>query len=79
MSKKKEPTVIEKEEPIVSDWVVSETKPGYRTRTVKFKNYTLIINRPILDPAEQKRREERAARELALALRDYELRKEGKL
>lgn len=40
-----------------SEWV-TDIHPGYRTRTIKVGNATIEINRPILSPEEQARREE---------------------
>lgn len=62
-------------------WTISETKPGYATKTMKYENCTIIVNRPILSPEEQKKREEEVSLGLAMVLRDYVLRKEreGKL
>lgn len=62
----------------MNDWKVSETKPGYRTKTLLHGNCTIIINRPILDPAEQKKREEQVSMGIAMGLRDYLIRKENR-
>lgn len=35
----------------------TDINPGYRTKTIKIGNATVEINRPILDAAEQARRE----------------------
>lgn len=59
-------------------WTVSETKPGYRTKTLQYGSCTIIINRPILEPEEQKRREQQVCRGVELGLRDYFKRKEIK-
>ena len=40
-----------------SEWR-TDVHEGYRTRTVKIGNCTVEINRPILTPEEQKRRED---------------------
>lgn len=40
-----------------SDWV-TDIHPGYRTKTIQVGNATIEINRPILSPEEQARREE---------------------
>ena len=40
-----------------SDWVTGINE-GYRTKTIKVGNCTIEINRPILTPDEQRRREE---------------------
>lgn len=37
----------------------TDVHEGYRTRTVKVGNCTVEVNRPILTPEEQKRREDR--------------------
>lgn len=62
----------------MNDWKVSETKPGYRTKTLQHGNCTIIINRPILDPAEQKRREDQVCKGVERGLRDHLIRKEIK-
>ena len=40
-----------------SEWV-TDIHPGYRTKVIKINNATIEINRPILAPEEQARREE---------------------
>ena len=69
--------MIYDEEAKRNGWTISETKPGYATKTLKFENCTVIVNRPILNLAEQKKREEEVSAGLAMVLRDYVLRKEG--
>ena len=73
--------MIYDEEARKNGWTISETKPGYATKTLKFENCTVIVNRPILTPAEQKKREEEVALGIAMVYRDYIARKEreGKL
>ena len=73
--------MIYDEEAKKNGWTISETKPGYATKILKFENCTVIVNRPILSPEEQKKREEEVGNGLAMVLRDYKLRKEreGKL
>ena len=73
--------MIYDEEARRNGWTVSETKPGYATKTMQYKNCTIIVNRPILSQEEQKKREDEVSEGLALVLRDYVLRKkrEGKL
>ena len=73
--------MIYDEEARRNGWIVSETKPGYATKTMQYKNCTIIVNRPILSPEEQKKREDEVSEGLALVLRDYVSRKkrEGKL
>ena len=41
-----------------SEWV-TDIHPGYRTKFIKVNNATIEINRPILTPEEQGRREAR--------------------
>lgn len=55
----------------MSEWTTSESSPGYRTKTVQFGNCTIIIERPILTPAEQVKREAQVKSTLERALRDY--------
>lgn len=42
---------------MTSEWN-TDVHDGYITKTVKFGNCTIEINRPILTPEEQKRRED---------------------
>ena len=46
-----------------SEWV-TDIHPGYRTKTIKVGNATIEINRPILSPEEQARREEKVKQAL---------------
>lgn len=41
---------------MTSEWMTN-LHEGYRTKTIKVGNCTIEINRPILTPEEQKRRE----------------------
>lgn len=70
--------MILNEEALKNGWVVSETDPGYLTKTLKYKNCTIIINRPILKLDEQKKQEQQVCKGVELGLRDYLLRKEIK-
>ena len=47
-----------------SEWVTG-IHPGYRTKTIRVGNATIEINRPILTPEEQTRREEQVKQALA--------------
>lgn len=62
----------------MSDWKASETKPGYRTKTIQYGSCTIIINRPILEAEEQKRREQQVRKGVERGLRDYLIRKENR-
>ena len=42
---------------MTSEWR-TDVHEGYRTKTIKVGNCTVEINRPILTPEEQKRRED---------------------
>lgn len=42
----------------MEDVWVTNVHPGYRTKVLKVGNCTIEINRPILTPDEQKRRED---------------------
>ncbi len=42
---------------MTSEWTTN-VHEGYRTKVLKVGNCTIEINRPILTPAEQKRRED---------------------
>ena len=61
-------------------WVISETRPEYARKTFVFKinncTVTATVNRPILSPTEQKKREEQVATDLSYVLRNYVARKE---
>jgi hypothetical protein len=63
--------MIDNEETRKNEWTPSETAPGYLTKTIQRGNFTIIINRPILSPAEQAKREAQVVRDLELALRNY--------
>ena len=67
--------MIENEESRKNGWIQSETKPGYLTKTLKHNNCTIIINRPILSPEEQKKREAQVIKEAEYALSNYAFRK----
>ena len=67
--------MILNEDALKNGWVVSEEDPGYLTKTLQHGNCTIIINRPILDPAEQKKREQQLCRDLERGLQDYYARK----
>ena len=43
---------------MTSEWT-TDVHEGYRTKVLKVGNCTVEINRPILTPEEQKRREDR--------------------
>jgi hypothetical protein len=43
---------------MTSEWTTN-VHEGYRTKTIRVGNCTVEINRPILTPEEQKRREDR--------------------
>lgn len=43
---------------MTSEWR-TDVHAGYRTKVIKVDNCTIEINRPILTPEEQKRREDR--------------------
>jgi hypothetical protein len=43
---------------MTSEWTTN-VHEGYRTRVLKIGNCTVELNRPILTPEEQKRREDR--------------------
>ena len=55
----------------MSDWVPSESCPGYREKTVQRGAATIIIRRPILDQVEQAKREKQATIALEAAMRSY--------
>ena len=43
----------------------TQTKPGYKSKTIKGEGFTVIIHRPELKPEEYKRRENEVMRALA--------------
>lgn len=49
---------------MASEWR-TDVHEGYRTKVIKVGNATVEINRPILTPEEQKRREARVIEALA--------------
>lgn len=53
------------------EWVTG-VHEGYRTKTVKVGNCTIEINRPILTPDEQRRREEAVKQAMMSFLRKGE-------
>lgn len=61
----------------MSEWTLSPTCPGYREKTIQRGAVTITIRRPILDPAEQAKREKHAQDVLGSVLRDYIRRKEA--
>ena len=46
-----------------AEWT-TDVHPGYRTKVVRVGNCTVEINRPLLDAAEQARREEQVKQAL---------------
>lgn len=68
--------MIDNEEARRDGWTPSETKPGYLTKTLKYKNCTIVVNRPIFTPEEQKKQEQQVCRNLERALQGYYARKE---
>lgn len=46
-----------------SEWK-TDIRPGYRTKVVRVGNCTVEINRPLLDAAEQAKREEQVRQAL---------------
>ena len=67
--------MIENEESRKNGWTQSETKPGYLAKTLKYNNCTITINRPLLTPDEQKKREAQVAQKMEYALSNYAFRK----
>lgn len=54
----------------MSDWTISQTRPGYREKTIQRGAATIVIYRPILDNAEQAKREKRTREALESVMRD---------
>ena len=51
-------------------WITSQTRPGYREKTIQSGAATIIIYRPDVDQAERARRENRARTTLESAMRE---------
>ena len=62
----------------MSDWTPSQTCPGYREKTIQRGATTIVIRRPILDAAEQAKREKHVQDALGCVMRDYIKRKNRK-
>jgi hypothetical protein len=59
----------------MEEWKLSETCPGYREKTIQRGAATIIIRRPVLDGAEQAKREKRAKETLGRVMNNYIRRK----
>lgn len=59
----------------MNEWIESQTRPGYREKTIQRGDATIIIRRPILDGAEQAKREKRAVETLGPVMNNYIRRK----
>ena len=68
--------MIENEESRKNGWTRSETKSGYLSKTLKYNNCTIIINRPFLTPEEQKKREKEVIRDVSFPLSKYIFKKQ---
>ena len=60
----------------MSEWTLSETKPGYRAKTIQRGSCTIVIHRPILAKDEAAKREAKVKAELARSITEYIKRKE---
>lgn len=60
----------------MNEWTISADNPGYRTKTLRHGNCTIIIERPILLKDEQEKREAQVKATVERGLRDYLIRKE---
>ena len=60
-----------KKEETMDGWIISQTRPGYREKTIQSGAATLVIFRPILDPEELTRKENQTRTALAGVMRDY--------
>ena len=49
----------------------TDTRQGYRTKTIQIGNATVIVHRPVLEAAELERREKEARQTMEPALRSY--------
>lgn len=58
----------------MSNWT-TEARPGYRSKTIKSGNITIVIHRPVLTKEETAKRERQVLNALE-GMRDYAFRKE---
>lgn len=59
----------------MSNWT-TDARPGYRSKTIKSGNCTIIIHRPVLTKEETAERERQVLSALEGSMRNYVLRKE---
>lgn len=60
------------------DWTLSEERPGYHFKTLRYKNCTINVYSPILTPEEKEKREKHVIRILESVMGDYLRRKAEK-
>ena len=58
------------------EWMLSEERPGYRVKTLRYKNCTINVYRPILTPDEAAKREAQVVRALESFMGNYFRKKE---
>lgn len=61
----------------MSGWA-TDTREGYRTKTIQIGNATVIIHRPVLGEAELERRGKEARQALEIGLKGYIFRRINK-
>lgn len=59
----------------MSDWTTNVC-PGYRTKTLRHGNCTIIVHRPILTPEETAKREQEVLAAMEITMKNYIARKE---
>ena len=60
----------------MNDWTLAEDRPGYRKKTLRHGNATIVVYRPILTKEEQTKREQEVLTVLETAMKTYIRRKE---
>lgn len=58
------------------EWTLSEERPGYRFKTLRYKNCTINVYRPILTPEEAAKREAQVVHALESFMGSYFRKKE---
>lgn len=52
----------------------TDVEQGYRTKTIQYKNCTIIVNRPVFSPEQQAKREREVMQGVARVLLEMERR-----
>jgi hypothetical protein len=64
-------TMEEKRKPTWEGWEISEERPGYRVKHMKYKNATIELYRPILSDEEREKREQQLIEYIAPIVAPY--------